>query len=432
MQQASKPSIETQQPTAALGVGSPGGGGAADSLRTALKETEGYDAQRALVSPDGGGGAKPPPEAERPGEEPGGAGAAEEVEGLSAGQAEDAGQAGGMAEGEGGDEQQTDSNRDISDALMDKREPGKDAGAIQAPRGGKQPLFEWHAPKRRQKKPTKVMREWPSWIPKPPHMEVWKALGREYMSPVYVKNKWCGDIVTAREISKKQNKWSSGLSREQRAVVDQHRQCLHGQSDICYVPKRTFPKGKNVDKSMRTQWDKVAADINTGATRIGALADAFETGAKRISRTADRAAVGKAAGALRTLGKWASTVAGGFSTGATIAGLSTDLSALASAARTFAHAKPSEFDAAAKELGIAALTFVKDLAIAASPPVVSVSLNIANAVLCELNPDWVSDFASGVTTLFSGRSSGGRAQRPTSSRGSSLAEQRNFNNINNR
>ena len=400
MQQASKTSLDTQQPATELsaeGAGV-GGGGAAEAMRAALKETEGYDAQRSLVSPDGG--AQQPPEAERPAETPEGAGAAE------SGGARSAGPAAGMGQAEGGGEQQADLDMDILDALMNKRERGPDEGAIQAPGGRRKPIYEWHAPKRRQRrKPAKVMREWPSWVPKPPHMEVWKALGREYMSPYFVKNEWGVDIVTAREISEAQNKWSRGLDKDQRAVVDQYRQCLRGQSDVCYVPKRTFPKGKNVDESMRKQWDKVAADINTGVTRIGALADAIETGAKRISSGADKAKLGKASGAL---------------------------SALASAARKFAHAKPGEFDAAAKELGIAALTFVKDLAIAASPPAVSVPLNIANAALCELNPDWVSDFASGVAKLFSGRSSGGRARRPTSSRGSSLAERSNFNNINRR
>ena len=429
MQQASNTSLDTQQPATELsaeGAGV-GGGGAAEAMRAALKETEGYDAQRSLVSPDGG--AQQPPEAERPAETPEGAGAAEGGGARSADAVEtaDGQSAGSTGDAEGGGEQQADLDMDVLDALMNRGAPRADTGALLAPRR------RGRAPKRRQRrKPAMQMREWPSWVPKPPHMEVWKALGREYMSPHYVRTNWVDSIVTAREISEEQNKWSRGLDKEQRAVVDQYRQCLRGQSDICYVPKRTFPTGKNVDESMRKQWDKVAADINTGVTRIGALADAIETGAKRISSGADKAKLGKASGALRALGKWASTVAGKISVGATIDGLATDLSALASAARKFAHAKPGEFDAAAKELGIAALTFVKDLAIAASPPAVSVPLNIANAALCELNPDWVSDFASGVAKLFSGRSSGGRARRPTSSRASSLAERSNFNNINRR
>ncbi|MEY3013343.1 MAG: hypothetical protein RIT45_2078, partial [Pseudomonadota bacterium] len=350
-----------------------------------------YSAQKALVSPDRGGAAE-------------GQDAAENTE--------------------------RSGNVDLSllDLMQQKSKNDPNASAFLA--GGRQGEGRTKGRNRTKgQNRTEELGPWPPWIPEPPHWEVWKALGGDYLSPTYVANEWRVDIVTARDIATAQNAWSSRLDAEQREAAEQYRQCARGKSDICYATKRIFPKGQPIDEEMRRQFDEAAAHCNTLATRYGAAADYVEAHLNYLNG-AEKAKAGNAVSALRAFGTWAAKAAKFLGTGAAIAGLTTDLTALFSAAHKLAVAKPGEVDKAAAELFTAFVTFCKDVVIVGTPPLVSVTLSVANAALCEINPNWVSDMTEGVLKLAQGSKSNrsDRHSAPQNRRGG-MVDQINYNRL---
>ncbi len=356
-----------------------------EGLKASLEGTQGYDAQRALVSPGGAEGNAPA----------GGAGEAEEAAALDAADKDaatpDLGSGGkgasgaGGAAGAGGQAAAGGAPAAVDlDKFMQQGggEASADSGAILAPRGG-------GGGGKISGKPT-----WPVGVPRYPVARIWVKSPTETVtlsSPVLERY----NAYDAAEMMGPHNRWVRSLSPEQLLAVEHYYHCVHQKRRSACVSLGQREATDDQRRFTAADVEALVANINTQATRVGAMADFMGAHLDFFEHQGKAAKIGTAERILGKVSTWLGTLASKIGYLATLKGLATDLVLVGAAVARFARAKPDEYDAALKGIGDAVLALGKDLLIVAVPPMVGTVLSVANAVLSECNPNWLPQLTAG-------------------------------------
>ncbi|HAN31547.1 MAG TPA: hypothetical protein DCQ06_08105 [Myxococcales bacterium] len=402
-----------------------GGGG----LREAIGGVQGYEAQRAMVSPsaqDGSGAPTSGAESPAGGMDAAGLdaamdGAGQETAMDGAGQEPAMDGAGQDTAVDGAGQEPAVDGAGQEPAMDDGQsaEAGADSNAGMIAAGPNRGGGKRRAKSRRGKRNRA---KWPQNVPIPPVYRVWKEYGPNQANP----RDWClksNDNYVGNE-AREHNKWLSGLSKQQLDAARLYRYCKVGAADACRKLEAPMESPTASPEQIRAIVDKAIGDINTVATRVGAAAAMVDKAMDKAGVSSDLAKLKKASGVLSRT-KWAlrglTSLLGDVTTGA---GLYTDALALASAAVDLTTKGVT--DETLKAVWGAAGVLLKDAAIAFVPPPIGLTLTIANGIMCEIEPKWVEKTVG----LFFNDSPAPKpkAQRapPPTSKGKSIANKINW------